>query len=61
MNAMARYVPRNNILIFPAYLMAQPTDGAVLPPRFKSQDSQRLWDYHALLLIIWAWDTLKDL
>ena len=61
MIAMAWYVPRDDILIFPAYLVAQPTNSAVLSSRLQSQDSERLWDNHALFLVVRAWDSLEDL
>lgn len=54
-------VPRNNILVLPADLVAQPADGAVLATGLESEDTEGLGDHHLLLLVIRGRDTLEDL
>lgn len=51
----------NNVLVLPADLVRQTTDGAELSARLQSQDPQCLWDNHSLLLVIWWWDTFENL
>jgi hypothetical protein len=55
------HAPRNNILVLPANLVAQPADGAVLATGLQSQDTQSLGDDHLLLLVVRGRDSLEDL
>jgi hypothetical protein len=54
-------IPCDNVLIFPANLVAQSSDGTVFSPWFQPQYSQSLWHNHSLLLVVWWWDSLEDL
>jgi len=51
----------NNILVLPADLVGESADSAVLASWLQSQDTESLWDDHALDLVVWWWDTLEDL
>lgn len=54
-------VPLNNILVLPADLVAETTDGAVLAAGLQSQDTEGLGNDHLLLLVVGGRDTLEDL
>lgn len=54
-------VPGNNILVLPANLVGETADSAVLASWLQAEDTESLWDNHALDLVVWGWDTLKDL
>lgn len=41
--------------------MRKSADSAVLASWLQSQDAKSLWDNHPLDLVVWCWDTLKDL
>lgn len=56
-----RNIPRNNVLVLPADLVAETTDGAVLATRLQSQDTEGLGNNHLLLLVVRGRDTLEDL
>lgn len=58
---MESIVPLNNILVLPANLVAQTTDGAVLAAGLQTQDTQSLGNNHLLLLVVGRGDTLEDL
>ena len=53
--------PRNNILVLPADLVAQPADGAILATGLESEDAEGLGHHHLLLLVVRGRDTLEDL
>lgn len=55
------YVPRNNILVLPADLVAQTANGAVLAAGLQSEDTEGLGNDHLLLLVVRGGDTLEDL
>lgn len=54
-------VPRNDILVLPANLMAETANGAVLATGAQTQDTEGLGNDNALLLVIGRGDTLEDL
>ena len=41
--------------------MGETANSAVLASWLQAEDTESLWDNHALDLIVWGWDTLKDL
>jgi len=51
----------DNVVVLPAELLAQTSDGAVLPSWLQPQDSQSLRNNHALLGVVWGRNTLEDL
>ena len=53
--------PLNNIPVLPAELVAETTKSAVLAAWLEAQNTQSLWDDHALLVVIWRRDTLECL
>ena len=53
--------PLDNILVLPADLVAEATDGAVLAAGLQSQDTEGLGNNHLLLLVVRGRDTLEDL
>ena len=55
------YVPLNHVLVFPANLVTQSADRAVLPPRLQSQYPKSLRHDHALLLVVGWRYTFEDL
>jgi hypothetical protein len=54
-------VPRHNVLVLPANLVAQPADGAELATGLESQDTQSLGNHHLLLLVVRRGNTLENL
>jgi hypothetical protein len=54
-------VPRNDILVLPANLVAETADGAVLAAGAQTQDTEGLGNDNALLLVVGRGDTLEDL
>jgi len=54
-------VPSNNVLVLPAELVAQTTNGAVLAAGLKAEDTESLRNNNTLLVIVWWWDTLEGL
>lgn len=54
-------VPRNNILVLPANLVAETANGAVLATGAQTQDTESLGNDNALLLVVGRGDTLEDL
>jgi hypothetical protein len=55
------YTPGNNVLVLPANLVAESTDGAVLAAGAESEDTQSLGNDNALLLVVGGRNTLEDL
>lgn len=51
----------NNILVLPANLVAQTTDGAELAAGLQSEDTESLGNNDLLLLVVRGRDTLEDL
>lgn len=51
----------NDILVLPAELVTQTTNGAVLAAWLEAEHTESLWDDHALLVVVWWWDTLEGL
>lgn len=54
-------VPRNDILVLPANLVAETANGAVLAAGAQTQDTEGLGNDNALLLVVGRGDTLEDL
>ena len=54
-------VPRNDILVLPANLVAETANGAVLAAGPQTEDTEGLGNDNALLLVIGRGDTLEDL
>lgn len=54
-------IPSNDVLVLPAELVADTTDGAVLAARLQPQHTESLGNDHALLLVIWGRNTLEGL
>lgn len=54
-------VPCNDILIFPANLVTQSSNGTIFSSWLQPQHPQSLWHNHPLLLVVWWWNTLEDL
>jgi len=52
---------RDNVLVLPADLVGETTDGAVLAAGLQSQDTEGLGNNHLLLLVVRGRDTLEDL
>jgi hypothetical protein len=55
------YIPRNNILVLPANLVAETANGAVLAAGAETQDTESLGNNDTLLLVVGRGDTLEDL
>jgi hypothetical protein len=55
------YVPRDDVLVLPAELVAETTDGAVLAAGLQPQDTEGLGNDNALLLVVGRGDTLEGL
>jgi hypothetical protein len=55
------YAPGNNVLVFPADLVAQSADGAVLAAGTETEDTESLGNNHTLLLVVRGRDTLENL
>jgi len=53
--------PGNNILVLPAELVSQAANGAVLATGLQAEDTEGLWDDHALLVVVRRGDALKGL
>lgn len=54
-------VPRNDILVLPANLVAETANGAVLAAGAQTQDTEGLGNDNTLLLVVGRGDTLEDL
>ena len=54
-------IPLNNIPVLPSEFVAQPAQRTVLPSRLQPQHSKCLWNYHALLVVVWRWYTFEGL
>jgi hypothetical protein len=54
-------VPSNNILVFPADLVAETANCAVLAAGLQTEDAQGLGNNDTLLLVVWRRNTLEDL
>jgi hypothetical protein len=55
------YAPGNNVLVFPADLVAESADGAVLAAGAETEDAESLRNNHTLLLVVRGRDTLENL
>ena len=55
------YAPGNNILVLPANLVAETTDGAVLAAGAETENAQSLGNDDALLLVVGRRNTLENL
>ena len=55
------YVPRDDVLVLPAELVAETTDSAVLAAGLQPQDTEGLGNDDALLLVVGGRDTLEGL
>lgn len=55
------YTPGNNVLVLPANLVAESTNGAVLAAGAESENTQSLGNDDALLLVVGGRNTLEDL
>lgn len=51
----------DDVFVFPADRGGQLTQSSVLSTWLQSQNSQSLWNDNSLLLVVWRWDTFKDL
>jgi len=51
----------DNVLVLPADVVAQPTEGAELPAWLEPENLKGGGDDHPLLLVVWGWDTLEGL
>lgn len=61
---MQRHIPNvlvNNVAVLPAELTAETADGAVLAAGLEAEDTERLGDDHALLVVVGRGDTLEGL
>jgi hypothetical protein len=54
-------VPGNNILVLPAELVSESTNGAVLAAGLKTEDTESLGNDHALLVVVRRRNTIKGL
>lgn len=54
-------IPGDDVLVLPAELVTESADGAVLAARLETEDTESLRDDHALLVVVWGWDTLEGL
>lgn len=54
-------VPRDDVLVLPANLVAETANGAVLAAGLQSQNPQGLGNNHLLLLVVRGRDTLENL
>ena len=52
--------PGNNIAVFPANLVAQTANLAVLATGLKAKDTERLRNHHLLDSVIWGRDALEN-
>ena len=55
------HAPGDDILVLPAHLVAEASDGAVLASGLESQDSEGLGDDHLLHLVVGRRHTFEDL
>jgi hypothetical protein len=54
-------VPRDNVLVLPANLVAETANSAVLAAGAEAQDTESLGNDNTLLLVVGRGDTLEDL
>lgn len=61
MGFVGLHIPRDNILVLPANLVAETANGAVLAAGAQTQDTESLGNDNTLLLVVGRGDTLEDL
>lgn len=61
MESVGLHIPRDNILVLPANLVAETADGAVLATGAQTQDTESLGNNNALLAVVGRGNTLEDL
>lgn len=51
----------DDVLVLPSELVSETADSAELAAGLEAEHTEGLWDDHALLVVVWWWDTLEGL